>query len=401
LENVDYSKYWYFQVFFDQMKNNSKIWILAGESSGDLYGAELAVALQKNVPTDCSLFLAGMGGTKMKNAGVNLLVDSSELGVVGIIEVISKIHVFFKIFRGLTATAEKEKPDVVVLIDHPEFNIRFAREMWKRNIPVVWYISPQIWAWRKSRIHKLVKYCRKMLVIFPFEVETYAGTSLDVEFTGHPLVDIVRRRKDAKITRDDNLILLLPGSRQSEIKRIMPDMLATALRLHSANPKLKFAVSLNREQIYKNCIDIFEKFKAANKEMPDIEFYCGQTEILLQKASAGLAASGTITVECAIAGLPLVVVYRLNPLTYWIAKMLVSLPYFTMVNIIMEELVFREFLQEAVNDKTLSSALLEILPGGARHNYIERKMREFTKKISPKSSDAADNAARTILKIIS
>lgn len=380
------------------MEKTKKIWIFAGESSGDAYGAELARSLKKNA--EGNLLIFGMGGGKMRSSGVEIMVDSSELGVVGFTEVFSKIFTFIKIFRELVKRAEIEKPDAVVLIDYPGFNLRFAREMKKRSIPVVWYVSPQVWAWGKKRIPKLAEYCRKMLVIFPFETETYAGTGLDVEFVGHPLVDIVQKRKSSTIVRDPNLVLILPGSRQNEINKLFIPFLETVLALSLKNPKLRFAVSLNRETIREKCIDLYEKFRKDKKIDINVDFYCGKTDLLMQEASAGIAASGTVTVESAIAGLPLVVAYKVNPLTYYLGKMLVSLPYFTMVNIICGEFVFKEYLQDDVNPSTLAASLLEILPGGARHAYVERKMREMTETISTKSEAASDNAARAILKVI-
>lgn len=154
--------------------NNTKkynIWIFAGETSGDRYGANLAESLNSIHPD--KIKVSGMGGTAMKKAGIDILVDSTELGVVGIVEVFKHIGTFIKIFKGLVKRAEEEKPDAVILIDYPGFNLRFAKQMYKRNIPVIWYVSPQVWVWGKKRIPKLAKYCKKMLVIFPFEVDVF------------------------------------------------------------------------------------------------------------------------------------------------------------------------------------------------------------------------------------
>ncbi|HPN84669.1 MAG TPA: lipid-A-disaccharide synthase [Victivallales bacterium] len=381
------------------MKKDYKIWIFAGESSGDAYGADLAKSLKALFPSDKSLVISGMGGEKMRSAGVDIIVDSSELGVVGFVEVFGKIFTFIRIFRDFVARAEREKPDAVVLIDYPGFNLRFAEQMKKKGIPVVWYVSPQVWAWGKKRIPKLAEFCKKMLVIFPFETKTYAGSGLDTEFVGHPLVEIVRRRQDPNIKRDKKLILILPGSRDNEIRRLLMPMLETAVLISKTRPEFRFAVSLNRPSIYKKCLKIFENFKRKFPKIPEINFYCGETERLLQEADAGMAASGTVTVECAIAKLPLIVAYKLNPITYFIGKMLVSLPYFTMVDIICGELVFREFLQDDVNPKILSSALLEIVHDGPRRAYVEKKMAEMTQMISSGSEKASDNAARSIMQV--
>ncbi|HRR29473.1 MAG TPA: lipid-A-disaccharide synthase, partial [Victivallales bacterium] len=381
-------------------EKRKKIWIFAGESSGDAFGAELAKSLSKLSPEP--LFISGMGGEKMRSAGVEIMVDSTELGVVGFVEVFSKIFTFIKIFKYLVKKAVKEQPDAVVLIDYPGFNIRFAKEMKKRNINVVWYVSPQVWAWGKRRIPKLAEYCRKMLVIFPFEKSIFMDAGLDTDFVGHPLVDIVKRRTRQDIKKDKNLILILPGSRYNEVNRLFWPMLETALELSNIKPELKFAVSLNRKSIQERCLEIYKKFKIKNScENLKIDFSYGETDSLMQKASTGIAASGTVTVESAIAGLPLVVVYKLNPITFFLGKLLVKLPYFTMVNIICGELVFMEFLQKEVNKDILSKAVLEILPDGPRRAYVERKMNEMVDNISFKSESASDNAANEILKIIS
>ena len=246
------------------MKDTYLVWIFAGEASGDIYGARLASELRKILPPE-KLHIAGMGGRLMREAGVDIMVDSTELGVVGLIEVFENITTFIGIFQKLKHRAIKERPDAVVLIDYPGFNLRFAKQMYKNGIPVIWYISPQVWAWGKSRIPKLAKYCSKMLVIFPFETETYRKTSLETEFVGHPLVNIVHKRKDPAISRDPNLILLLPGSRFNEINRLFVPMLETALVLHKNHPDLKFSVAAPRQAIYGRIKQIYEKFIIEHK----------------------------------------------------------------------------------------------------------------------------------------
>ena len=178
------------------MAASKEIWIMSGEASGDLYGARIATELKRQDP---SVRLRGMGGLNMRRAGVEILVDSSELGVIGVVEVLENIFKFIKIFLFLRREAGKSHPHGVVMVDYPGFNLRFAKAMWKLGIPVIWYISPQVWVWRKGNIKKLAKYCRKMLVIFPFEPDVYKGSGLDVEFVGHPLVEIVQERTDPSI----------------------------------------------------------------------------------------------------------------------------------------------------------------------------------------------------------
>ena len=379
-----------------------KIWIIAGESSGDLYGAQLAKDLRTlNPETE----IAGMGGMKMRSAGVNILVDSTELGVVGIVEVLGSIFKFIRIMFFLLAKVREEKPDAVVLIDYPGFNIRFAKRLKKIGIPVIWYISPQVWVWRKSNIPKLAHYCTKMMVIFPFEVEVYNGSGLDVEFVGHPLVELVKGRQDPALKRDPNQILLLPGSRRSETKRLLWPMLQAVSLLQKSKPELHFVISAPREKVANDLLRDLTEFKQRFPEvsLPEIPVVSGKTPELLQTATAAFAASGTVTVECAIAGLPLVVAYRLNPLTFLLARMIIRKLFrnaFTMPNIILNRVVFEEFLQFQVTPEALSDAMKRILPDGERRLLVENAMAEMTHELSSGGERACMNAANCVMNVV-
>ncbi|MDD5728737.1 MAG: lipid-A-disaccharide synthase [Victivallales bacterium] len=380
-----------------------KIWIFAGEASGDTYGAHLAERLREAERQNGNeIEIAGMGGEKMRGAGVDIMVDSSELGVVGIVEVLKILLAVIKIFYFLKHKALAERPDAVIMIDYPEFNLRFAGEMHKHGIPVIWYISPQIWSWRKRRIHKLAKYCEKMLVIFPFEPEIYSQVKLETEFVGHPLVEIMRERFYPAVIRDPNTVLLLPGSRSMEIERLLSPMLRTVMEMKKRHPTLKFVISAPREKSLRQCEQIYHHFKKSHPELPEIELSCGQTSYWQQKAGTGLAASGTVTVECAIAGLPLVVAYKLNWITLFIAAVLVKLyrGFFTMVNVIANKEVFEEFLQHHVNAGELANALERILPHGKRRKEVENEMRKVVQDLSGGKIPASEHAARSCLEFI-
>ena len=380
------------------MAEINKYWIFAGEASGDIYGARLAEELRTlAAASGRQVEISGMGGPMMKQAGINILIDSSELGVVGLIEVLKHIFKFIRIFFFLVNKAKAEKPDAIILIDYPGFNLRFAAAMYKHKIPVIWYISPHVWTWGKKRIPKLAKFCRKMLVIFPFEPEVYAGTGLDTVFVGHPLVDIVAMRRDPSIERDPDTVLLLPGSRGMEISRLLQPMLGTALLLSRKHSNLKFVISTPREKILDHCREILEKFTAAHasEKMPEIKLVCGDTAYWQQRAATGLAASGTVTVESAIAGLPLVVAYKLNFLTLVVAGMLVRLyrGFFTMVNIIADKEVFEEYLQWKASPENLAAAVERILPDGERRHEVEDEMKEVVRMLSGGSEGACRKAA--------
>ncbi len=380
------------------MAEINKYWIFAGEASGDIYGARLAEELRSlAAASGRQVKISGMGGPMMKQAGINILVDSSELGVVGLIEVLKHIFKFISIFFFLIKKAEAERPDAIILIDYPGFNLRFAAAMYRRKIPVIWYISPHVWTWGKKRIPKLARFCRKMLVIFPFEPEVYAGTGLDTVFVGHPLVDIVALRHDQSIERDPDTVLLLPGSRGMEISRLLQPMLETALLLSRKHPNLKFVISTPREKILNHCNEILEKFASAHvrEKLPEIKLVCGDTAYWQQKAGTGLAASGTVTVESAIAGLPLVVAYKLNFLTLLVAGMLVRLyrGFFTMVNIIADKQIFEEYLQWKASPGNLAAAVERILPGGERRQEVEEQMKDVVRMLSGGSEGACRKAA--------
>lgn len=379
----------------------TNIWLISGEESGDIYGARLINELKQLLPED-KLKVSAMGGKRIADTGAEIMVDATELGVVGIFEIMGMIGTFIKIFQQLVKRAAKEKPDAVILIDYPGFNLRFAAKMYRLGIPVIWYITPQIWAWKKGRIKKLTKYCKKMMVIFPFETDVYEGTGLDTEFVGHPLVDVIKERTDPKIQRDLKRVLLLPGSRKNEINRLFIPMLETAAKLHQSHPDLKFTVSAPRKKVYEILMAIYKSFCESRKseDLPEIEISYGDTGRWMQEAGTGLAASGTVTVECAIAGLPLAVAYKLHPFTFFIANIMVSLDYFTMVNIICHNVVFEEFLQEDVNADTLAAAVERILPGGKRRKGVENAIHEMTENLSAGSGNASRQAAECVLKTL-
>ena len=383
-------------------KERPLIWIMSGESSGDLYGARIAQEVMKQCP---GAVVRGMGGHRMREAGVDLFVDSSELGVVGFIEVLEKIGTFIRIFFQCIELAKKERPDVVMVIDNPGFNIRLAKQLWKLGIPVVWFISPQVWVWRKSNIPRIAKYCRKLVVIFPFEEEVWAGSGLETHFGGHPLIEIVRERTDPALKRDPNHVLILPGSRGSETSRLLEPFLKTVLILHKRHPELYFTISLPREKTYQDVLKGLDEFTRKHPEMQEvkIEVKCGDTPRAVQVCTAGLAASGTVTVECAIAGLPLVVAYRLNYITFIFAILIIRKLFrnaFTMVDIILNRKAFEEFLQFQVRPAVLAAAMERILPGGSRRAEVERDMAELRRLLAPGSENATANAARYLLSTI-
>lgn len=368
------------------------VWIISGEASGDDYGANLARELRSLVP---DLAIKGMGAEKMRAAGVDILVDSTDLGIVGIVEVFRHIPFFIRLMRDLTQRAATERPDVVVLIDYPGFNIRFAQRLKKLGIPVVYYISPQVWAWKKGRIPKIAACVSRMLCIFPFEPEVYAETGMPTYFVGHPLLTTLAPYTDTPAERDPNLVILLPGSRRSEFLRLLPVYMQTARALKAARPQLRFHIPMRNEQNIHSALDIIRQtdpdFDAAL-----FEFSAGDARQWMRKGAAGIAASGTVTVEATILGLPLVVTYKLNPLTWWFARCVVKLPSITIANLVTRKNIFHECLQNEATAQNLSAELLAILPDGQRHQETLDGMKECVRLLG-NGQNAAHNVALHVL----
>ena len=376
------------------MKN---FWIIAGEASGDMYGAELAQQLRKLGETyNEEVNITGMGGPKMMAADVPVKVDSTELGVMGIFEVTRILFTFIRIYFKLVKEAKAERPDAVILIDYPGFNLLFALAMHRAKIPVIWYVCPHLWVWGKWRLPVLARICSKMLVIFPFEEEVFAPTPLKATFVGHPLSEIVGSRLDPSLIRDPDTFLLLPGSRKMEIDKLLVPMLDTVTQLYQKHSNLKFHLAAPREKVANMCKTKIEKYRTAHPDCPEVSISVGDTGVWMQTAGTGLAASGTVTVECALSGLPLVVGYKLNFMTLVLAKILVKLyrGFFTMVNIIADKEVFQEFLQWHFAPEELLPAIEAILPGGSRRSEVEAGMKEVADSLrNPNNTSVAARVA--------
>jgi lipid-A-disaccharide synthase len=373
---------------------SKKLWIISGEASGDTYGAELALALRRLAP---DLSLCGMGGSRMRAAGVELMVDATELGVVGIIEVVKQLPLFMGLMRQLVAQAAAERPVAVVLIDYPGFNLRLARRLKQLGIPVIYYVSPQVWAWGKGRLPAMIRDLRRVLVIFPFEQPFFEREGLPATFVGHPLPWLLRRAGTTP-ERDPKLVILLPGSRTSELKALLEPLVQTALALHRQRPGLRFVLPTPRASLRDKVQARVDQWRATWPADFNLQITAGDTHDWLRRGSAGLAASGTVTIECAILGLPLVVVYKVNPLTFWSVRWLIKLPWFTMVNLVANEAVFEEFVQGQVRPAILAPALLRLLPGGERREQALAGMAKAVAALgAPGDRSPSETAARAVL----
>jgi len=338
-----------------------RIYFCAGESSGDIHGANVIRALRDLEPhAEC----AGLGGQQMARAGMRLDFDLAGIAIMGFIEVIKRFSLLRNLFKQTAKRLREERPDCLVLIDYPGFNLQLAKRAWKDHIPVVYYISPQIWAWKRGRIDILARVVRKMLVILPFEEALYRAKGVDCAYVGHPLIDHIAGADIQGKYREDMVIGLMPGSREQEIERIFPVMVATARGIQEQYPEARFVVP---------CVDAARQAQVQRiaADFP-VDAVIDATYELLDGARFCLVASGTATVETALFGVPMIIAYRVNPLTYWMARWLVRIDHIGMVNILAGKRIVPEFVQhEARVEAILPVALELIAESPARAQLIE------------------------------
>ena len=342
-----------------------KVLIVAGEASGDLYGGEL-IREVKSISPDVIFY--GVGGDGMREAGLLTITRSEDLTVVGLVEVIKHIRPIREALSALKDSMETIKPDLVILIDFPDFNFRVAKAAKKAGIPVFYYISPQVWAWRRGRIKTISKIVDKMVVIFPFEVEIYKDAGVGVEFLGHPLMDSIVKKERGLVAKakGNPSIALLPGSRLSEINRHMPILKGAAGILKEKFPEASFTIPLAPTLTKEDIAPYLEDSEVR------IDVKANAFHEVVKGADVALVSSGTATVETALLGTPMVVIYRLNTLTYLMARILVRVDYIAMVNLISGRLVVPELIQGDATPERVAYHAEEIL----KDDRLREKMKE-------------------------
>ena len=333
--------------------------IIAGEASGDLHGAKLVQALLDAYP---KARFTGMGGGRMRDAGVNTLFGIERMGAVGLVEIFSDLGHYFGVYRALMKEIASLKYTAVILIDYPTLNLRLAKHSRKHSCPVYYFISPQIWAWRKSRIKDIRKSVHKMFVVLPFEEKIYQEAGVDAEFLGHPFIDVVHPTR----TRGDNLekfaldshkkiVGLLPGSRMNEITSLLDEMLLAAEKVKREMGECQFLLSVA------DTIDPVLIQKKLGSNPLDIKILKGETYNVMNTCDALIIASGSATLEAGIIGCPMVIIYKLSPLTYWLALMLINTPYYGLINIVAGESVVPELIQSKANAENIAAEILKFL----------------------------------------
>jgi lipid-A-disaccharide synthase len=362
-----------------------KYYIIAGEASGDLHASNLLKEIRKR---DASAEFRGFGGDLMKTEGTQLVKHYRDLAFMGFVEVLLHLRTILNNLEVCKKDIEQWKPDAVILVDYPGFNLRIAPHVKSLGIPVIYYISPQIWAWKQSRVHKIIASTDKVLCILPFEKEFYAKFGYEVEFCGHPLLDAIHQPMKQLELNDDGrkIVALLPGSRKQEIKTMLPVMLKAAERF----PQYRFVIAGAPSQP--------ESFYREVMNGSSCEIVFAQTYPLLRQAHAALVTSGTATLETALFNVPEVVCYKGSAISYTIAKQLVKVKYISLVNLIMDEVTVTELIQDDMNADRVAQELKCIVDEGEpRHNMLENYKSLHSKLGGP---GASQRAAEIILKTI-
>jgi len=372
------------------MSEPLRVLLVAGEASGDLHGAALVNAMRRRVP---ALDVAGVGGARLRAAGMRVLVDTEHVATMGLVETFGTLGRLLRTYRRLVRRLDAERPDLVVLIDYPEFNLRLARQAKRRGIPVFYFIAPQVWAWRRGRTRTIAERVDKLAAIFPFEADLYNNGRPLAEFIGHPLLDVVRPTRPAGETRaryglaaDRPVLALLPGSRKKEVGYLCRPMCEAAAQLAGEGwqPIIALAESLAPADLH----------AAVGGPVP-VPVAHGDTYDVVAAADAAIVASGTATLETALLGCPMVIVYRMAPLTYWIARRLVDVPWIGMPNIVLQRPVFPELVQSEATPAAMAAGVRAV---HARRAEMADALQELRARLG--APGAADRAADLALSLV-
>lgn len=354
------------------------ILVSAGEASGDLYAARLVQALRRRMP---GTGFFGCAGHRMQAAGVEPVVDAASLSVVGLVEVVSHIPRIYGEYRRLLASARKRRPVLAILTDSPDFHLRLAAQLRKLDIPVCYLVAPQAWAWRKGRIHSLRRNVDRLLCIFPFEEKFFCDNGVRAWYIGHPLASLVApssRREDFfgkhKIPKDKPLVALLPGSRTGEIGRHLPAVLDCAQQLERRIPVTYVLAVPSGSRVAK---DLREKTRGTA-----IRIVEGETWDVLAHSDVALAASGTVTIEAALLGTPMVTFYKVTGLSWFIGKFLVDVPFYSMVNLVAEKKVVPELMQGEMTGARLADEAARLLTDAPARHRMKEELATVARKLS-------------------
>ena len=362
----------------------TRLLVSSGEASGDLYAAELIRHLAPLTP-DLEVF--GLGGDRLAGQGARLLAHARELAVVGLLEVVTHLRRIRRIFHRVLDEVDRKRPDAAVLIDYPDFNLRLARQLAARGVPVLYYVSPQVWAWRRGRLRAIRDTVSRMIVIFPFEEALYREAGVPVSFVGHPLVDLVQpsMERDAVLSGlgldpGRPMVALLPGSRAQELAHHLPRMAATVRLLRERRADLQFALALAPSMDAARVAKAFDGLP--------VHVVSGRTHDVLASCAAAIVASGTATVEAALLGAPMVVVYHLSSITYALGRRFVRVPHYAMVNLIAGRPVVAELIQKGFTPEATAAEVLSLIEDPARRERMRDDMAEVRARLGAPGASA-------------
>jgi lipid-A-disaccharide synthase len=376
------------------MGGTRKVMIIAGEASGDIHGARLVKAMKALRP---GLAFFGIGGRVLRQAGVRITVDNAQLAVVGISEALSKLKILLKALRAAKGDLKRIRPDLLIVIDFPDFNLRVATMARKLGIPVMYYISPQIWAWRTGRVRKIKAVVDHMVVIFPFEVAFYESRQVPVTFVGHPLLDGMTPRASGPAKEGPRetgvLIGLLPGSRNEEVRRLLPTMVEVADVLSQHIPGARFVIpvasSVDRALVETMVEGRVTRFFILSDGLGDV----------LHEATLVITASGTVTLEAAIAGTPMIIVYKVSHFSYWLAKRLVRVEHIGLANLVAGKRVVPELIQHQASTDQIALEALKLLKDEARLAEMRRQLGRVAQQLG--APGASQRAAQVAIDLLS
>ncbi|MGB5892585.1 MAG: lipid-A-disaccharide synthase [Ignavibacteriaceae bacterium] len=362
-----------------------KLMIITGEISGDLIGASLIRELKK---FDADLKIFGIGGDKMREQGMNILYHINKMAFLGFTEVVKHLPLIKKVQADLLAVAKKEEIKNVVLIDYPGFNLSIAKKLKKNGIKIIYYVSPQLWAWGSGRMKKIKRLVNKMLVVFPFEEKLYKSNNVDVEFVGHPLVDRINEyqflSKEELFSKFDldgskELLLLMPGSRKHEVEKLFPQII---------NAAKKLADEFNLQIVVACSSNIDENLFYLLSSQTEFKVITGNTYDLMKYAKFGIVKSGTSTLEAGYFALPMIIVYKISRLTYSIVKKLIKVTKIGMVNILLEDSVVPELIQNDVSEEKIYAAGKKVLNDKEHYNSVKVKLSKVKDKLGNEGASA-------------
>lgn len=371
----------------------SRIFLVAGEISGDLLGAALIRELRRQIP---GLEVRGIGGDALAAEGMRILRPVRDMAVLGFSEVVRRLPFFHRVFNETLADIRRDPPDAVILVDYPGFNMKLARALHGLGPRIIYYVCPQVWAWHRSRIARLAQDVDRLLVLFPFEAEVFAGTGLKVDFIGHPLVDVAAAALagPAQIPQPwpaPEHIAILPGSRRQEIARVLPPLLAAAAALEQQRPGAGFLIAAASPESAAHIERILPAVPRRPERLRVVE---GHTRAILAQARAGWVCSGTATIEAALMNCPHVVVYRTAAVTYWVGRRLVRVPHLGMVNLVAGREICPERLQEAMTPAALCAALHPLLDETPERTRALAGLEEVRARLG--GGGAAQRAAQSV-----